>query len=295
MSQFDKLKQLNQDNLERDLVVADKTDKELSELRTQEVFVKSIQALANLIQGHTTQTVVLNQLKDYATSKDIDIVSRGLASLLSELETKENTDLSPVVGVLNEAVSELQKIPKEQQEIEIPEPKDYTEQFKQILSATQDVIKAVKAQETVVEAPVVNLPAPEVKVDAPDLKPLEKHSKELKKAIEAIIIPQPIDNSKVLADHLKEQKKTNKILEEMPLGGSSGGYIPRDDSGNVPVSITGELVASVDYDYLDVQQTSAAVETFVYKLGGSGGTTVRTIVLTYTDSSKADIDSVAWS
>lgn len=56
-----------------------------------------------------------------------------------------------------------------------------------------------------------------------------------------------------------------------------------------------QLVAGADYDYLDVQQTSGTVETFVFKTGGSGGTTVRTIVVTYTDTSKSDIDTVAWS
>ncbi len=52
---------------------------------------------------------------------------------------------------------------------------------------------------------------------------------------------------------------------------------------------------AINYNYLDVQQTSATVETYVFKTGGSGGTTVQTIVITYTDSTKSDIDTVAWS
>jgi len=55
------------------------------------------------------------------------------------------------------------------------------------------------------------------------------------------------------------------------------------------------LVAGVDFDYLDVQQTSATVETYVFKLGGSGGTVKRTVVVTYVLSDKADIDYVTWS
>lgn len=54
-------------------------------------------------------------------------------------------------------------------------------------------------------------------------------------------------------------------------------------------------VAGVDYDYLDVQQTDSDTETYVFKTGGSGGTTVRTIVVNYTSSTKADIDNVTWS
>jgi len=57
----------------------------------------------------------------------------------------------------------------------------------------------------------------------------------------------------------------------------------------------GGLAPNADYDYIDVQQTSATVETYVYKLGGAGGTTVQTIVVTYTSSTKADIDTVVYS
>lgn len=55
------------------------------------------------------------------------------------------------------------------------------------------------------------------------------------------------------------------------------------------------LVPGVSYDYLDVQQTSSTVETYVYKTGGAVGNTVQTIVVTYTDNTKANIDTVAWS
>lgn len=57
----------------------------------------------------------------------------------------------------------------------------------------------------------------------------------------------------------------------------------------------GGLTAGGDYDYIDIQQTSATVETFVFKTGGSGGTTVRTITINYTDSTKENINEVIWS
>lgn len=56
-----------------------------------------------------------------------------------------------------------------------------------------------------------------------------------------------------------------------------------------------QLTPNKDYDYIDVQQTSSTVETYVFKTGGSGGTTVQTIVVTYTSSAKTDIDTVAYS
>lgn len=57
----------------------------------------------------------------------------------------------------------------------------------------------------------------------------------------------------------------------------------------------GGLTAGIDYDYLDVQQTDSDTETYVFKTGGSGGTTVRTIVVNYTSDAKSDIDTVTWS
>jgi hypothetical protein len=57
----------------------------------------------------------------------------------------------------------------------------------------------------------------------------------------------------------------------------------------------GGLTPGIDFDYLDVQQTDADTETYVFKTGGSGGTTVRTIVVNYTSSSKSDIDNVTWT
>lgn len=76
--------------------------------------------------------------------------------------------------------------------------------------------------------------------------------------------------------------------------------------GKTPVAVevdpnTGGLLVSngllpgISYDYIDGQQTSTTIDTFVYKLGGSGGTVVRTIVVTYVDSTKADIDTVSYS
>ena len=51
----------------------------------------------------------------------------------------------------------------------------------------------------------------------------------------------------------------------------------------------------VHFDYVDAQQTSSTVETYVYKLGGSGGSIVRTITLTFTDSTKSNLDTVEYA
>ena len=60
-------------------------------------------------------------------------------------------------------------------------------------------------------------------------------------------------------------------------------------------SSIGGLTPNNDFDYIDIQQTSATVETYVYKQGGSSGTTVQTITVTYTDSTKNDLDKVEYA
>lgn len=68
------------------------------------------------------------------------------------------------------------------------------------------------------------------------------------------------------------------------------------DSGSDTLNpLTTNLTPNVDFDYIDIQQTSSTVETYVFKIGGSGGTTVQTIVVTYTSSAKTDLDTVAYS
>jgi len=49
------------------------------------------------------------------------------------------------------------------------------------------------------------------------------------------------------------------------------------------------------HDYLGVEYPNGTTETYTYKTGGSGGTTVGTITVVYTDSTKANISSVTKS
>lgn len=46
------------------------------------------------------------------------------------------------------------------------------------------------------------------------------------------------------------------------------------------------------FDYIEKVNSAADEETFTYKMGGSAGSVVGTIVVTYTDGSKEDILSV---
>lgn len=238
---FSNLRGINQSKIEQADKQVDKASQELAVLRTQEVFVKSIQALANIIQNHTTQTVVLNQLKDYAKTKDITQVESGIKDLLEQLKTHKNTDTSPIVTVLKDAVKELKSIPKDK--VEIPEQKDYTKQFLDLISETKKVLTAIQEQETTVEAPVVNVEAPQVTVEAPDLKPLTKEINEsFAKAIKSIVFPEyKVD----LTEVEKKLDLSNKLLKDIrdtPGGGGaegSGSIAPFLVNGALPVVSSG--------------------------------------------------------
>lgn len=66
-------------------------------------------------------------------------------------------------------------------------------------------------------------------------------------------------------------------------------------TGRLLVDAMGGATPGIDYDYMALEQTSATVETYTFKDGGSGGTTIRTVVITYTDSGKETISTVGWS
>lgn len=81
-------------------------------------------------------------------------------------------------------------------------------------------------------------------------------------------------------------------------------HIPRtfavlnDSEGNdvtstnpLPVTSIGSLL-DVSYDYIGVAYPTTTTEVYTYKDGGSGGTTVATITVTYSDATKEQLTSV---
>lgn len=65
-------------------------------------------------------------------------------------------------------------------------------------------------------------------------------------------------------------------------------------SGGTLVSLVGAggLVPQ-NYDYVAYTNTSTTVDTYVFKTGGSGGTTVATVTITYVATDKAQVSTVA--
>ena len=73
-----------------------------------------------------------------------------------------------------------------------------------------------------------------------------------------------------------------KAGEEVTAGDKSDYYIKT-------AGLNG--LVTVPFDYISLSETSTT-DVYTYKNGGSGGTTVATVTITYTDSTKCTISTV---
>lgn len=89
----------------------------------------------------------------------------------------------------------------------------------------------------------------------------------------------------------------DKILANETISGNSLNEITSTTIGTkagLDVSVLGGLLSGVTYDYISMALSSAdTVETYTYKSGGSGGTVVAVIVVTYTDDTRETLSSVS--
>lgn len=66
---------------------------------------------------------------------------------------------------------------------------------------------------------------------------------------------------------------------------------PNNENQTVVASINLGGLGIENYDYIDASQTTSS-DTFVFKSGGSSGSTIATIVVNYTDGTKENLLSV---
>lgn len=196
----------------------------LDTLDLKETMYSVTKTLISFLEGNTTKAVVLNQIRDFATSQDAAQLTQSIESLHDTLKTHENTDITPLTEVMNRVLEEVSKVPEG---IKIPEQKfvDYSKQLDQLAKAVGLVEKAIESQETTVQAPEVNVAPAEVNVQAPDLKPLTKEiDKAFTKAIKGIKIPKvPKTDLTKLEKEAKNQTKLLKDIRDTPSHGGAGG------------------------------------------------------------------------
>lgn len=215
----------------------------------ESTMVQAFGALIQFMQGNTSKTEVVNQLKSISTP-DVDKVVQAVSKLDKDILSNK-LDLKPVTDALNGMKRELGLIPKSLPKI--PEAKDSVKvtNLKEIQLDTSDVVKAIKDLKLVAEAPIIN----EKEVD---LKPLQSIMLDLLKVVQSqkpVEIPKFPEIPKT--DLTKVEKKldtSNKLLKEITekrFGGGGGGggngtpyiddtgkasYVELSSDGSIPVS-----------------------------------------------------------
>lgn len=198
--------------------------------------VQAISTLVRFLQGHTSKTEVVNQLKEIGTPDALKVMS-AVNDMHSTLKKLKNTDIQPLVAVMSQMLEEVQKIPKENAEapesVEINNLPDFDSYTKRV----EDAIKSIDTK------PVVNLPAPQVKIDAPnvtvkapDFATLEKSIKEIVTAVKNQVFPETkVDTSSIVSEQKKSNELLKKIVEKPMGGGGSGGHTtPYQDADGRP-------------------------------------------------------------
>lgn len=254
------LRNIKEDNDKRELSQSRFIDSQVSQIETREAIVRSVKYLIEFLEGHTTKTAVINNIKSVKTP-DVDKVTEAVENLHSTLKTHKNTDLSEVTKGLNDLLAEIKTLPKEFPEVKEKEEKDYTEQFISLEKAINAIEEAVAKQDLNVEAPQVNVESPVVNVEKPDLAPILKELANVVKSVKGIKIPETKETD--IKPVVTEQKKTNKLLNELldssPGGGGGGGAswpAVNADGNAAPLTVdaTGGLVVagSVVYSVNDI-------------------------------------------
>lgn len=85
-----------------------------------------------------------------------------------------------------------------------------------------------------------------------------------------------------------------------PLGNSEGVDTRRAlhtkirNSNSEPIPIAAVPIPQT-YDAITVAYPNSTTETYTYKTGGTGGTTILTVTVVYTSSSKQNLSQVTWT
>lgn len=238
----------NQENTATEIEQFNKRTTQITNL--EDTVIEAFNALIKFMDGKTTKTEVVNQLKSISTP-DIDKVVEAVSKLRTDILTNQ-LDLKPVLEALNGLKSEITSLPGN-----MPTAPEQKESIKiaNIDEISFDTSSLEAAINNLKLDPTIDVKAPIVKVEAPDLDPIKKVMLDV---LNAINKQKPVEIPKTDLSKLEEQSgKTTKQLEEAnkklqklvdkPVGGGGGGgngtpYI--DSTGkhvNVELTVDGKI------------------------------------------------------
>lgn len=252
--------------------LADRHKQTLTQLsdNKQAVFTATNE-LIKFLSKQTTRTEIVNPVRTVMTP-DVDKVVRSLEHLNQSVNRIENTDLTPVVKVMADVLSELKTLPKDiefeqREDIKVTNLAEVTSVLETLVSEVQ---KLELNPEIKVDAPKVNVEAPVVNVEQ-DFTTLEKALKDVLKAVQKIAIPEvPKTDLTGVEKALEKQSKQLDKLYDKP-GPTFNTDLPfQDNDGNIKrvtlvggaVPITGSITASAstlaDFSVNDIEEATTS-------------------------------------
>lgn len=270
--------------------------------------VLSVTELIKFLDGKTTKTEVVNQLKSISTP-DVDKVVTAISKLDKDILSNK-LDIKPLKQGLDALKRELSLIPKSLPKI--PEQKDAIK-VTNLNEVTLDTTALEKAINGLKLDPKIEVKPTDVKVEQTDFKPLQKLLLDVIKAVKAQKYPEfpkidipKTDLSKV-EKKLDEHKKLLKEIVDKPVGGGGGGgggssftdaqgksvYVTLNPDGSLPVTaaINNTLVPE-QHDEIQATYPTTSSEVYTYKLSG---VSVAVVTVTYADATKEVLTSVVRS
>ena len=93
-----------------------------------------------------------------------------------------------------------------------------------------------------------------------------------------------------------KETQSNELSQTRLLVSTDGGTTWVAVKGNASGSLVmGGNLVTADYDYIAITYPTASSEVYTFKTGGSGGTTIATVSVVYTDSTKENVSTVTKS
>lgn len=229
--------------------------------------------IKNLADAKADLTEVVEKLTAILNKEEKDVVFPEIKFP----EQKETViDLSPVVKALGKIEKSIPKY--EKQEIA-----DYTELLSQMIT----LLDRKPTDLSKIESSLSDLSKTEdISILADWLKAIyEKETKEL--------------------PDFKFDKNNRLLVAVDKVGGGGGGGLTQietnklltlatEEKQDAIIAATGRGLNIPTFDYAS-QTQAATTDTWVFKTGGAGGTTIATVVITYVDATKEVISSVAQS
>lgn len=269
--------------------------------------VKSSQPkIEDLAKSQDVQSVVesINRLNvtTFIASKDswADVVES--MAVLSEKMQKVVNDLeSGGVKKLEDSfvksVANLQRVVDRMKAVRVEADQDMMNQLQKIAISLESLdIK-----------PTFNVPPAKVTISERDIDftPILETLRDVNAGIATISAKETVFDTKEINDGLVsiEQAVRDLIARPIPIpehplpfkntsGQGVQALVDNDGHVQIDVNATSGLI-DFAYNYISVAYPTSTTEVYTYKTGGSSGTTVATITVTYTDSTKANISTVA--